>query len=186
MSVDVKNDDVGALLGVLRFASLKHRKQRRKDEEASPYINHPIAVAEVLWRIGGVYDRDVVFAAVLHDTIEDTDTTYQDLVSHFGKRVADLVQEVTDDKSLPKTERKRLQVVQAPSKSQGAQCIKLADFISNLSDLKHFPPKRWSQSRRKAYLLWSQSVVAGLRGANPALEEKFDKVLKEARRKVEG
>ena len=178
------NDDVGILLRAIHFASLKHRNQRRKDEDASPYINHPIRVADILRNVGGIHDMDVVIAAILHDTLEDTDTTHEALKSLFGKVVVDLVQEVSDDKSLQKMERKRLQVVNASSKSQGAKCIKLADFISNLSDLKDFPPKAWDLTRKREYLDWCQAVASGLRGVNAALEEKFDGVLGEAWRKM--
>src|SRR6185436_14890407 len=108
-----KSDTIAAILKALHFAADKHRDQRRKDEEASPYINHPIEVAEMLARVGGVTDLVTLQGAILHDTIEDTNTTPEELEVHFGREVRDVVLEVTDDKTLEKMERKRLQIEHA-------------------------------------------------------------------------
>ncbi|PWT89226.1 MAG: phosphohydrolase [Acidobacteria bacterium] len=178
------SEDSLVLLKAIRFSADKHKNQRRKNREASPYINHPIDVAEMLVRVGQVSELDVIVAAVLHDTIEDTDTSPQEIESLFGKAVLGLVMEVTDDKRLPKAERKRLQVVNASHKSHGAKQIKIADKISNLRDITHSPPADWNLQRRLEYVDWSEQVVAGLRGSNPKLEEFYDQVLKEAREKL--
>lgn len=167
-------EPMGPLLKAIHFAAQKHTRQRRKNSDASPYINHPLAVIDILGNIGQIQDVGILTAAVLHDTLEDTDATYETLTRLFGPRIADLVQEVSDDKSLPKMVRKQRQIEQAPAKSDAAKCIKLADFISNISDLKNFPPARWSASRREAYLVWCRAVAAGLRGVNTPLEERFD------------
>lgn len=172
------------LLRAVKFSALKHRDQRRKDTQASPYINHPISVAAMLMEVGSVHDVDILVAAILHDTIEDTKTSPDEIKKLFGKRVLSLVQEVTDDKSLPKTKRKQLQIENAPHKSHGAKLIKLADKISNVYDITHSPPN-WPLKRKAAYLSWSDKVVHGLRGSNKALEALYDKVLKEARKKLE-
>src|SRR5207248_6449319 len=119
--------ELALLLKALAFAAHKHRDQRRKDAEASPYINHPIALADVLVNEGGVTDVDVLCAALLHDTVEDTATTQQELTDAFGSRIARIVAEVTDDKDLPKQERKRLQIEHAPHISREAKLVKLAD-----------------------------------------------------------
>ena len=176
--------DALALLKALKFSADKHRNQRRKDREASPYINHPIDVAELLLRVGEVTDSDIVVAAVLHDTIEDTATLPEEVELHFGGNVLSMVMEVTDDKSLSKEERKQLQISTAPHKSSGAKQIKLADKISNLRDITHSPPANWSLRRRIEYVDWSERVVQGLRGANPELENLYDQVLSEARQKL--
>ena len=173
-----------SLLSALGFAAKKHRDHRRKDSDASPYINHPIAVAEVLARVGGVTDLVVLQAAVLHDTIEDTATTEAELVERFGVAVAQLVAEVTDDKKLPKTDRKRLQVEHASTLSPGAKLIKLGDKICNVRDVTHTPPDGWSVERRLDYLDWSRRVVAGCRGVNAALERYFDEVVSEGETSV--
>ena len=173
--------DSQVILAALRFSAEKHRHQRRKDN-ASPYINHPIDVAEMLLRVGRVQDLDVIVAAILHDTIEETDTKPGEIERMFGPRVLSLVLEVTDDKSLPSKVRKQLQVDHAPHKSDGAKQIKLADKISNLYDIIHIPPANWSQQRKLEYIDWSERVVAGLRGANPELEHLYDETLAEARR----
>ena len=117
--------DLTHLLVALEFAAHKHRDQRRKDASASPYINHPIALARLLAVEGGVTDVKTLVAAVLHDTIEDTDTSYEELVEHFGRKVADVVAEVTDDKTLPKPRHKALQIEHAPHLSLDAKQIKL-------------------------------------------------------------
>lgn len=165
------------LLQALAFAADKHRNQRRKDAEASPYINHPIALADVLANEGGVTDESVLIAAILHDTIEDTETSADELRTHFGEAVTAIVLEVTDDKSLPKAERKRLQVAHAPYASREAKLVKLADKICNLRDIVVSPPARWPLERRQAYFDWAKAVVDGLRGVHPALERAFDEAL---------
>jgi GTP diphosphokinase / guanosine-3',5'-bis(diphosphate) 3'-diphosphatase len=167
-------ENTGLLINAFRFSADKHRNQRRKDSVHSPYINHPIEVVQLLWEVGGVRDIDILLAAILHDTIEDTETRPQDIKDAFGEAVMAFVMEVTDDKSLPKGERKRLQIETAQGKSYGAKLIKLADKSCNVRNLVTTPPADWSFERRQEYLLWTERVVAGLRGTNPALEEYYD------------
>jgi guanosine-3',5'-bis(diphosphate) 3'-pyrophosphohydrolase len=162
------------LIKALAFAADKHRNQRRKDADASPYINHPIALADVLANEAGIEDERVLVAAILHDTIEDTEATEQEVVRHFGQEVADIVCEVTDDKALPKAERKRLQVEHAPTLSRRAKLVKLADKIANLRDIASSPPKDWPLERRQEYFDWAKAVVEGVRGVHPELERIFD------------
>ena len=171
------NERTGLLLKALRFAAEKHSDQRRKNAKASPYINHPIQVAEILWRVADVRDETLLIAAILHDTIEDTDAKPEDIRAEFGEEVLALVLEVTDDKSLPKATRKQLQVEHAPHKSRGAKLLKIADKISNVGDIISTPPEDWSLDRRKEYLLWTEKVVAGLRGVNEKLERQYDDLL---------
>ena len=175
-------DSTGLLLKALAFAAHKHRDQRRKDQAASPYINHPIALANVLWHEGGVRDATVLAAALLHDTIEDTDTQPEELRAQFAAvedaAIADIVLEVTDDKALPKAERKRLQVEHAGHISQAAQLVKLADKICNVRDVASEPPTHWDLERRRAYFDWAREVVDGLRGVNTLLEAAFDEAYK--------
>jgi (p)ppGpp synthase/HD superfamily hydrolase len=170
------------LLTAALFAARKHKGQRRKDPAATPYINHPLAVAELLARVGGVSDVVVLQAALLHDTIEDTATTGDELESLFGIEVRKLVEEVTDDKSLPDTERKRLQVVHADALSPGAQLIKLADKICNVTDVMLDSPTQWSVQRKIDYLTWTEQVVANLSSPNPSLQTQFNEILREKRR----
>jgi len=169
----------------LSFAADRHRNQRRKDVEASPYINHPIAVATVLAVDGGVTDPVLLVGALLHDTLEDTETSVAELESRFGPEVARLVEEVTDDKRLPAPERKRLQVERAPHVTAAAKQLKVADKICNVRDVTLAPPARWSRERRRAYLEWTAEVVAGCRGVNPALERVYDEALAQGRRRLE-
>jgi guanosine-3',5'-bis(diphosphate) 3'-pyrophosphohydrolase len=169
----VKND-LTLLLKALAFAADKHRHQKRKDAEASPYINHPIALANVLVDEGGVEDIEVLCAALLHDTIEDTDTTHEELVNAFGSRIAHIVAEVTDDKNLKSVERKRLQIEHAPKLSVEAKLVKLADKTCNLRDIVVRPPAKWDLTRRREYFDWAKRVVDGLRGVHPRLEAAFD------------
>ena len=157
--------DLPLVLAALAFAAHKHRDQRRKDAQASPYINHPIALAEVLAGEGGVTDAEVLAAALLHDTIEDTDTTAAELRREFGERIAAMVEEVTDDQKLPKAERKRLQIEHAAGISPGAKLVKLADKICNLRDVADRPPAKWDLERRQEYFEWAKRVIDRLRGA---------------------
>ncbi|MCB1906101.1 MAG: bifunctional (p)ppGpp synthetase/guanosine-3',5'-bis(diphosphate) 3'-pyrophosphohydrolase [Rhodocyclaceae bacterium] len=158
------------------FAADKHRHQRRKDVLASPYINHPIALAHVLANEGGVTDTVVLSAAVLHDTVEDTETSADELRQVFGEQVASVVMEVTDDKARSKDERKRLQVEHAPQLTDEAKLVKLADKICNLRDIIGAPPAGWTTERKEAYFDWAAEVVDGLRGIHPRLEAVFDAV----------
>jgi (p)ppGpp synthase/HD superfamily hydrolase len=185
LTTHTNNGAAAVLLTALRFAAQKHSRQRRKDSDATPYINHPIAVAEVLARVGGITDLATLQAAILHDTIEDTQTTPQELDEHFGQVVRLLVEELTDDKSLPKQERKRLQVEHAPHLSGSARQIKMADKICNLADITPTQPVDWPLQRKRDYLDWAESVVAGCRGCNPELEQYFDAVLKEKSQTLE-
>ncbi len=174
-------EDISVLLQAVNFSAEKHKSQRRKGAEGSPYINHPIAVAETLWTVGGVRDVSIIVAAILHDTVEDTKTTIGEIEEHFGSVVRSLVQEVTDDKSLPKPERKRLQIEHAPHLSRGAQQIKLADKISNLQGVAYAPPTHWPHQRRVDYLSWADNVVSGLRGCSKQMEELYDETMRRAR-----
>jgi guanosine-3',5'-bis(diphosphate) 3'-pyrophosphohydrolase len=165
---------LAALLQAVAFAADKHRNHRRKDAEASPYINHPIALAHVLANEGGVQDVTVLCAAVLHDTIEDTETTADELRAVFGDQVASVVLEVTDDKLLGKAVRKQLQIEHAPHCSPQAKLVKLANKISNVRNILASPPADWFAERKQAYFDWAADVVAGLRGVHPGLEAVFD------------
>jgi len=162
----------------LEFSAHKHRAQKRRDAEQTPYINHPIQVANILWQTGQVQDENVLSAALLHDTLEDTETTSEELETAFGQTILALVQEVSDDKSLPKAERKRLQIVHAATISSQAKLIKLADKIANIQDIGQAPPTGWSLERRLEYLDWSEKVIQALRGVNSALEAHFDEAVK--------
>src|SRR5688572_4208231 len=163
--------DCALLLRALQFASVKHRNQRRKDANASPYINHLIEVAAVLAAEGRVTEDVLLIAAALHDTVEDTETTFAELEEHFGATVAELVRELTDDKSLRKEQRKQL---------------KIAHKICNLRDIALSPPANWPLERRREYLTWATQVVEGCRGVNQYLDAAFDATLASARRSVEG
>ena len=167
--------DLSLLLRALAFAAHKHRDQRRKDVAASPYINHPIALADVLVNEGGIEEVEVLCAALLHDTIEDTDTTRDEVAGAFGERVAAIVAEVTDDKTLATAERKEAQVEHAAHISREAKLVKLADKICNLRDVVAHPPAGWSLERRREYFDWAKRVVDRLRGAHPGLEAVFDR-----------
>jgi guanosine-3',5'-bis(diphosphate) 3'-pyrophosphohydrolase len=168
-------EDLKLVLRATAFAAHKHRDQRRKDAAASPYINHPIGLANILLVEGGISDPVVLAAALLHDTIEDTETTPEELEAQFGTEVAAVVSEVTDDKSLPKAERKERQIEHASHSSHRAKLVKLADKIANLRDIIGSPPADWSLDRKREYFEWANRVVAGLRGAHPRLETLFDR-----------
>jgi len=164
------------ILAAVRFAADRHRNQRRKDAAATPYVNHPVCVAETLVNVGGVEDPQVICAGLLHDTIEDTETTPEELAQAFGSTVRDIVLEVSDDKSLPKAVRKQEQIRHAASASVAARQVKLADKICNLQDILDHPPSDWSDERKQEYFEWARAVVDEVRGINPALEAKFDEL----------
>ncbi|OZJ04517.1 hypothetical protein BZG36_02242 [Bifiguratus adelaidae] len=165
------------LLTTIDFAARKHINQRRKDPQQSPYIVHPIGVAKLL-ADAGVTKLETLQAAILHDTVEDTETTLEELQKVFGRRVRDIVEECTDDKRLPKAERKRLQVVNSPHKSLEAKQVKLADKLYNLRDLTSATPVGWSKERVQEYFEWAKQVVDGIRGTNDVLEAQLDELFK--------
>ena len=165
---------IPALMDAAMFAADKHRDQKRRDARGTPYINHPIMVANLMATVGGITDIEALQAALLHDTVEDTDTTPGEIEAHFGYEVRSLVMEVTDDKSLPKAERKRLQIAHAPHLSPRAKVIKLADKIANITDMIVSPPADWPLERRQDYIAWSNKVVAGCRDQDSALEVIYD------------
>lgn len=171
------------LLKAAHFAAHRHRDQRRLDHATSPYVNHPVAVAEVLAR-HGVDDLIILQAALLHDTLEDTETTAEELRAEFGELLASVVLEVTDDKKLEKAERKRIQVERAAGLSDRAKMVKVADKICNVRDVGSNPPTQWSLERRARYLDWTEEVVAGCRGMHTGLEACYDRELAEARRRL--
>ncbi len=168
------NTSITLVLRAAAFAADKHRHQRRKDHARTPYINHPLAVARVLAEEGGIKDPEILAAAILHDTLEDTATSRRELERKFGARIAALVSEVTDDKSLPKQRRKQLQIDRAPMKSEGAALIKIADKICNLRDLRDSPPKHWTVERRQRYRQWASDVVTALPLGRHRLRRVFD------------
>lgn len=171
------SENILRLARAIDFAARKHSEQRRKGSKAEPYVNHLAEVARLVAEATGGEDPDLVVAALLHDKIEDVGVTYEELAHEFGTNVADLVREVTDDNSLPKEERKRLQVVTAPHKSVRARLLKIADKTSNLSALLGSPPAGWSLERKQQYFEWATAVVDGCRGINSGLEAHFDALL---------
>jgi len=168
------NNDVIRISRALDFAARKHVSQRRKGLAQEPYINHLAEVALLLAEATEGKDADLVIAGLLHDCIEDQGVRAADLVALFGEDVAALVQAVTDDKSLPKTERKQLQIDHTPHKPDRAKMLKIADKTANLRALAVSPPGDWEPERKRQYFEWAKNVVAGCRGVNGFLEEKFD------------
>jgi (p)ppGpp synthase/HD superfamily hydrolase len=174
------------ILAAARFAAEKHASQRRKGLAGEPYVNHVIEVAELIASSSDVLDANLIMAGLLHDTIEDCGVTYRELEQQFGTDVADLVAEVTDDKTLPKARRKALQIENAPKKSVRAQVIKLADKISNLRSILDSPPADWDLERRRQYIEWAHQVVSGLRQPNPLLKAQFDEIYSRYEERLQG
>jgi guanosine-3',5'-bis(diphosphate) 3'-pyrophosphohydrolase len=173
--------DLLKIIKALSFAAKKHRGQKRRNKQSYPYINHPIEVVRLLTEVGGIYDADIICGAFLHDTVEDTDATAEEIEKEFGTAVKDYVIELTDDMSLPSKVRKQKQVDAAPHKSNGAKLIKLCDKISNITDIIYDPPVFWSHHRRLEYLDWSEQVVKGMLGTNANLEKLFFETLRKGR-----
>jgi len=173
------------LLRALAFAAEKHRDHRRKDANASPYINHLIGAARILAEEGRVTDDELIVAAILHDTLEDTETSYAELEARFGRTVADIVREVTDDTSLGKADRKLCQEERAPSASPRAKQLMIADKISNILDVMHHPPSGWSLERRQEYIAWAGRVVAGCRDVNKRLDRTYEQTVAQVLRHLE-
>ncbi len=181
-----QEDEVSLILKALTFSAEKHKNQRRKGAESLPYINHPIVVAQILWKVGGVREIPVIVAAILHDTVEDTETTLPEIEAHFGAEIRKLVEEVTDDKTLKKEERKLRQIEHAPHLSIGAKQIKLADKISNVNDVAFASPPDWPHQRKVEYLNWADKVVKGLQGCNEKMEKFYRTAMDRALERLGG
>ena len=162
------------LAHAFHFAAIAHTNQRRKGARGEPYVNHVAEVAHLLADATAGTDTDLVIAGILHDVVEDTETTAAELAAIFGDDVATLVAEVSDDKALPKAERKRLQIETAPKKSDRAKMLKIADKTSNLRSIAESPPAGWPLDRQQAYFDWAGTVVDHCRGINEALDAAFD------------
>ena len=175
----MKPKKVLQIVRALDFAAWAHSSQRRKGGAQEPYINHLTEVARLAAQATGGKDDKLIIAALLHDTLEDQSmhVTYEKLVENFGKGVAKIVREVTDDISLPRAERKRMQVVHAPHLSRRAKILKIADKSANLNSILLTPPKDWAATRKREYFAWAAEVVAGCRGVNAWIEGVFDERL---------
>lgn len=172
--MSIEEGELKLLLRALQFAAIKHKNQRRKDVESSPYINHPISLASILCNEAHITDIEVICGALLHDTVEDTETKPHEIENIFGLVIKNIVMDVTDDKSLKKEERKQAQIEHAAQISDKAKLVKIADKISNLRDLAANPPPKWSLKRRQQYFEWARDVIDQIRGVNPDLEKIFD------------
>jgi guanosine-3',5'-bis(diphosphate) 3'-pyrophosphohydrolase len=184
MSQPSPDADLRRLVGALHYAATHHRDQRRKDRDGSPYINHPIALLQILAVEAGVTDADVLCAAVLHDVVEDCARTDADreriegeIAAQFGMQVLDIVRDVTDDKALPKDERKQQQIDHARQLAHGAKLVKLADKTANLRDVAHNPPANWPLERRRAYFDWARAVVDAIGPAHAGLRKLFEQAV---------
>lgn len=176
--------DVLLIARAWNFSAERHAKQKRKGDAQEPYVNHLAEVAELVATATEGHDANLVAAAVLHDTVEDTATLLGELASIFNADIADLVSEVTDDKRLDKAERKRLQVEHAAAKTPRAKVLKLADKTSNLRSLVKSPPTDWDSNRKREYLTWAKDVVQELRGVNAWLEARFDEAAEQLGRSL--
>jgi guanosine-3',5'-bis(diphosphate) 3'-pyrophosphohydrolase len=172
-----KEADVERILNALCYAADCHQNQTRRNAKQTPYINHPLTVAENIVSIGKVYDADVVIAGLLIDTIDDTKATYEDIRKMFGSKVEGYIKELTEDKFLSSAKRKKLQIIHAPSKSKGAAIIKLSENLYNLNNLMQDPPMEWTRDRIDQYFQWAQTVVDNLPEANAPLKEEVHKVI---------
>lgn len=182
-----KDDVASRILGAATFAARVHATHKRKGAGAEPYVNHVLEVAGILADQGA--PLEAVLAGLLHDTVEDSDKdpdpiTHERLVAEFGEMVANIVAEATDDKSLPKEVRKALQIRHAPTRTEAAKQLKLADKISNLRAIAATPPANWEHARRVEYVGWAGRVAVGLKGVNPALDALFDDAYRDAVRRL--
>ncbi|WWC88739.1 uncharacterized protein L201_003652 [Kwoniella dendrophila CBS 6074] len=178
-------NDLSKLMRTVDFAARKHSCQRRKDVDQTPYINHPIAVANYLSSTG-ITDVKVLQAAVLHDTVEDTHTTIEEIAQSFGTDVARIVEECTDDNTLSGMDRKTAQLRSAPYKSREAQQVKLADKIHNLESIRRCPPVGWGIKRIQAYFIWAKQVTDVCAPAHPPLAAKLQELYETAYTRVDG
>ena len=171
--IPTMSTDTLRITAALDFACRKHVHQRRKGENREPYINHLAEVAHLVAQATGGDDADLIVAALLHDSVEDQGVKREEIAERFGEDVAALVMEVTDDRGIPRADRKQAQVDHAAHISPRAQVLKIADKTSNLRSVLNSPPN-WPLARKRRYFAWAKAVVAGARGTNMDIEEAFD------------
>jgi len=171
-----EQNSIHRLLKAFDFAAVKHKDQRRKDPNKTPYINHPIGVAQIISKEANITDPDILIAAVLHDTVEDTDTTLEEIQDIFGSKIKCIVDEVSDDKHKSKEERKQAQIDKSPFASYEAKIVKLADKLYNLRDLERQTPEGWTEERVQEYFVWASKVCNGIRGVCKPLDAALDKM----------
>jgi hypothetical protein len=176
--------DLRRLTKALLFSAEAHRNQRRKGAAQEPYLNHLIEVLDLVVQATGDTDMDMVIAALLHDVVEDTATTYEDVATSFGERVAEIVRENSDDMSLPKAERRRARIAAMALKSREARIIKMADVISNLRAIAVSPPAGWTAERKLGYLDGCRQLVAAARGTEASIERIFDETAADVERAI--
>jgi guanosine-3',5'-bis(diphosphate) 3'-pyrophosphohydrolase len=163
----------------LEFAAYKHRRQKRKGAIGIPYINHPIEVAGMLVRSMNEPSKELIIAALLHDTMEDTDVSNEEIEEKFGKQISDIVSEVTDNMSLPSEKRRKIQIEKAHSLSYEARCIKITDKTCNIHDML-YTKVMWSRKRKINYIIWAKNIVEQIQGTHNDLESAFNNMLKES------
>lgn len=176
---DLSEEDVERVLDAADFAAEKHEGQSRKDAQKTPYILHPIGVAHYVLDVAGVSTPEILMGALLHDTVEDTNTTFAEIQEVFGPDVEGYVREVTDDKTLSRAEQMRNQIERAHEKSEGAALIKMADKLYNVSDTVLNPPPSWSTEKKDSYVQFARQVVENLPPVSPELKEAFDQIVQE-------
>lgn len=171
--------EVGAeeILKAVRYTAKKHQTQTRANAKKTPYLIHLLAVADQVMRIGQCYEESVIIAALLHDSIENTDITYEEIEKVFGLKVASYVKELTEDPKLPLKERKKLQIVHAFHQSKEVALVKMSDKLHNLNTLMTDPPEGWTEKRIDDYFLWAQAVVDNLPASNNPLKEELHKTI---------
>ncbi|MEW6536804.1 MAG: HD domain-containing protein [Candidatus Auribacterota bacterium] len=180
MDSDMNSTCFSLLLKAICLASDIHRKERRRDKDQSPYINHPVEVSKIVAEIGAIHDPKTIIAAILHDVLESSEMNEEDLASVFGTEIASIVQEVTDDMTRPRKIRKQLQIDHAAKLSPPARAIKLADKISNVQTIFHTSDEVWPVKKQKKYLSWAQKVVEQLHGTNESMETYFTDLCRKA------
>ena len=178
--------DVTRLTQALAFAAEAHANQRRKGAAQEPYLNHLVEVLDLVTQATGGDDVDLLIASLLHDVVEDTNVTEEELTESFGTRVAEIVQANSDDMSLPKDERRRKRIADMPRKAPDARIVKTADVISNIRAIVTSPPAGWTADRKLGYLDGCRQLIDAGRGANAALEKVFDQTVADAERTIRG
>lgn len=170
LAIGLSFTETRRVFAALSFAAQRHRDAPRPG--ADPCLAHPIAVADAIVSIGGVTDAVVLCAALLHDVVNNTETPPQLLMDRFGREIADVVLDISDDRSLPEVQRRRVQVAYAPNLSGRARLVRLADMLCRLRRLAAVP-----RAERAAEVAWVAQMVAGLGGMNTALETAADAAL---------
>ncbi|EFO18322.1 hypothetical protein LOAG_10172 [Loa loa] len=170
-------DGISLIIEAVDLAARRHRQQRRKDAAQTPYVNHPIGVAYILTSEGQITDTTTIIAAILHDIVEHTKTTDEEIRKMFGDEIADIVKECTMVRSMKREARMKSELEKASKLSHKAKLVQLADKLNNIRDIERGTPLGWTKQHVTEYIIFAKDLLSKIRGIHGPLESALDDII---------